>query len=98
METDKPVPIKQPAQIAANFRSVFLDGRYSPTHMQVRVQEAASIAVVELLGHVAATLRLILDAIKPQLPDVPENTCERCGRVFQEGEQLRFHEAEPCQL
>lgn len=30
-------------------------------------------------------------------PDVPDNTCDDCGRTFSEGEELRHHRAEPCE-
>ena len=30
-------------------------------------------------------------------PDVPSNTCPNCGRGFREGEELRLHNAEPCE-
>ena len=31
------------------------------------------------------------------LPDVPSNTCPNCGRTFRESEELRLHNAEPCE-
>ena len=32
-----------------------------------------------------------------KVPDVPPNTCVLCGRSFQEAEELRLHNAEPCE-
>jgi hypothetical protein len=60
-----------------------------------------------LAGGDPATLKIALDqarrmelwsvAHESKLPDVPFNTCGNCGRSFQEGEELRLHNAEPCE-
>jgi hypothetical protein len=60
-----------------------------------------------LAGADPATLRMAMDQARrmdlwslvhdSKIPDVPPHTCTHCGRSFQEGEELRLHNAEPCE-